>query len=273
MTGEHTTPRGWFVFRERSLLLIEHEGGLRLPHRHEVESFLDAATIDVELKAGDARPARLIDLSADHVPCSPFVARGIRELYAIDEALFMEAGRAIQLLEWRRDHRFCGRCGTPTLPSAEHTALECPSCGLLAFPRIAPAVIVAVEKDGTLLLAQSTRFRGGFFSVLAGFVEPGETLEETVHREIREEVGITVGDVRYFGSQSWPFPHSLMIGFTAKWVSGDIVVELSEIVEAAWYASDALPKIPPRISIARALIDDFLTRTDDHRRGRGGRGV
>jgi NAD+ diphosphatase len=268
MTDEAPPRDGWFVFRERSLLLVEHAGGVRLPHRQEIEAFLNDAALDIEMEAGDARPARLIDLAPDHEPVPPFVVRGIRELYAIDEALFMDAGRAIQLLEWRRDHRFCGRCGTPTRPSGEHSALECPSCGLLAFPRIAPAVIVAVEKDGRLLLAQSTRFRGGFFSVLAGFVEPGETLEETVKREILEEVGIVVGDIRYFGSQSWPFPHSLMIGFTATWVSGDIVVQQSEIVEADWYAPDALPRIPPRISIARTLIDDFLTRTAIHRRGR-----
>lgn len=254
---------GWFVFRSRALVLIERDGVVRLPLRDEVAPFLEAATLDAELHAGDARPARLIDLPAGHEPESPFIVRTIRELYSIDERLFIEAGRAIQLLEWRLDHRFCGRCGTPTRPSAAHSAMECPSCGLLAFPRIAPAVIVAVEKDGRLLLARSVRFPpGGFFSVLAGFVEPGESLEQTVHREILEEVGIAVADIRYYGSQSWPFPHSLMIGFTAKWVSGEIEVQPSEIIEAGWYAPDALPKIPPRISIARALIDDFVERND-----------
>jgi NAD+ diphosphatase len=136
--------------------------------------------------------------------------------------------------------------------------MKCPTCGLVAYPRISPAVIVLVRKGDQALLARSSRFRLPFFSTLAGFVEVGETLEETVVREIREEVGVTVGDVRYFGSQPWPFPHSLMVGFTARWESGELAPDGDEIAEAAWFSAGALPPVPPPLSIARRLIDAWV---------------
>jgi NAD+ diphosphatase len=140
-------------------------------------------------------------------------------------------------------------------------AKRCPRCGLDAFPRVAPAVICLVERaDGAALLARSPQFVAGMFSCLAGFVEPGETLEEAVAREVREEVGIEVTAIRYFGSQSWPFPHSLMVGFTAQWLSGDIEVDGIEITEAGWFEVDDLPDVPSSISIARRLIDDWRAR-------------
>ena len=129
---------------------------------------------------------------------------------------------------------------------------------MIAFPRISPAVIVLVEKDGQVLLARAQRFTADFYSVLAGFVEPGETLEETVHREIEEEVGIKVRNVRYFGSQPWPFPDSLMIGFTAAYLSGEIRIDKTEIIEAGWFDPEKLPTIPGKSSIARQLIDWFI---------------
>lgn len=180
----------------------------------------------------------------------------------VDEARWKLAGRAVQLVEWQRTHAYCGRCGTPTESAAGERARRCPGCRLLAFPRLAPAVIVLVERldDGRALLARNVNFPGAMFSCLAGFVEPGETLEEAVHREVGEEVGVSLGAVRYWGSQPWPFPHSLMVGFTAEWSSGEIVCQAGEIAEARWFAPDELPAIPPGISIARRLIDDWLGR-------------
>ncbi len=173
------------------------------------------------------------------------------------------AGRAVQLAEWARTHRFCGRCATPTEPSPTDRSMKCPACGLLAYPRLAPAMITLVTKgqpgpDQQVLLAQGVQFRSPMYSCLAGFVEPGESLEEAVIREVEEEVGIVVGSVDYRGSQPWPFPHSLMIGFRAAWESGEIVCEPSEIVDAQWYTRDALPPVPPPISIARKLIDAWV---------------
>jgi NAD+ diphosphatase len=179
---------------------------------------------------------------------------------------WLAAGRAVQLVEWARTHRFCGRCGERTAPAHNERAMRCGSCGLMAFPRLAPAMITLVTRgdpgpDQEALLARGVQWRAPMYSCLAGFVEPGESLEGAVVREVKEEVGLTVGDVRYQGSQPWPFPHSLMIGFRAEWVAGEIVCDPTEIAEAGWFRRDQLPMIPPGISIARRLIDEWLDET------------
>jgi NAD+ diphosphatase len=172
----------------------------------------------------------------------------------LDELRWIVAGRAVQLVAWDRTHRFCGRCGDATEMSTKDRSRRCPSCTLLAYPRLAPAVIMLVTRGDEVLLGRNVNFPGAMFSCLAGFVEPGETLEQAVVREIREEVGVVVGTPRYIASQPWPFPHSLMIGFTAEWVSGDIVVDPTEIAEAHWYSRQTLPTVPGGISIAGKLI-------------------
>ena len=139
-------------------------------------------------------------------------------------------------------------------------AKECCRCGHLVFPRISPAVIVLIERGDEVLLARAARFADGFYSVLAGFVEPGESLEEAVSREVEEESGITVKDIRYFGSQPWPFPDSLMIGFTARYAAGELRIDGKEILEGQWFSVDDLPRIPGKISIARRLIDWFIEK-------------
>jgi NAD+ diphosphatase len=178
------------------------------------------------------------------------------------ETEWMVAGRAVQIVEWARTHRFCGRCGTPNELVRGERAMKCPACSLTAYPRLAPAMITLVTRgDGDeqeALLARGVQFRGPMYSCLAGFVEPGESLEGAVIREVREEVGIDVTNVRYWGSQPWPFPHSLMIGFHADYAGGDIVCDPAEILDANWFRRDDLPNIPPRISIARKLIDVWL---------------
>jgi NAD+ diphosphatase len=173
------------------------------------------------------------------------------------------AGRAVQLAEWARTHRFCGRCGTPTEMQPNERATKCPACGLLSYPRLAPAMITLVTKgepgpDQLALLARGVQFRAPMYSCLAGFVEPGESLEAAVEREVFEEVGVRVRNVSYRGSQPWPFPHSLMIGFRAEWESGEITPDPTEIADANWYRRDEIPNIPPKISIARRLIDEWL---------------
>lgn len=175
------------------------------------------------------------------------------------------AGRAVQLVEWARTSRYCGRCGTATEAVAVERAMRCPACALVAYPRLAPAVIVLVRRGEEALLAQNGRFRGRMFSTVAGFVEPGETLEEAVRREVGEEVGVSLGDVDYFDSQPWPFPHSLMVGFVAEWESGDIEVDGEEIVEARWFRADRLPPLPPPVSIARRLIDRWRAEVEGAR--------
>ena len=198
---------------------------------------------------------------ADDVPpppgCEPIA---LRQLFGtISDEAFGVAGRALGLTAWDHDHRFCGRCGQRTAPSPTERARTCTSCGFAAYPRLSPAVIMLVERDGTCLLARNARTQMPFFSTLAGFVEVGETLEEAVAREVREEAGIEIRDIHYFGSQPWPFSGSLMIGFTAKWASGEVHADPTEIFDAGWFARDAIPVVPPKLSIARELIDAFVS--------------
>jgi NAD+ diphosphatase len=189
---------------------------------------------------------------------------GLRALWGqVAEPVWAVAGRAVQVIAWDRTHRFCGQCGGPTQPLADHRARRCEHCQLDVHPRLAPAVIVLVERsDGRALLARNTRFPTAFYSCLAGFVEPGETLEEAVQREVREEVGIEVTGARYFGSQPWPFPHSLMIGFVAEYASGELRPDGDEIAEAGWFSTSDLPLLPSEMSIARALIESWRRRSD-----------
>lgn len=185
----------------------------------------------------------------------------LRALWSrVPEPLWAVAGKAVQIVDWDRTHRFCGRCAAPTERFDADRSRRCPACGLSAYPRLAPAVITVVERGDDLLLAHGTRFPAPFYSALAGFVEPGESLEGAVVREIREEVGIEVDEVRYFGSQPWPFPHSLMIGFHARWSGGEIRIDPEEIADAQFFPKGDLPLIPPPISIARALIDAAVAR-------------
>ncbi len=209
---------------------------------------------------------RLGEVPCFTVPLEPEAARdglaalGLRELFGrLDPHLHRVAGRAFQVAEWFRTHAFCGRCGQPTRPLETERARACDRCGALYFPRISPAVIMLVERDERMLLAHNRRFRGPFYSALAGFVEPGESLEEAVEREVRDEVGIEVGDIRYFGSQPWPFPSQLMIGFFARHVAGEISLADGELDDARWFRRDGrLPELPGGFSIARRLIDAFL---------------
>jgi len=193
-----------------------------------------------------------------------------RTLFAdLPEATLHMVGRALACVEFEQQHRFCGRCAAPTTASGSATALgnepeervrTCPDCGLTFHPRIPPAVIVLVERGDRLLLARGANFPPGRFSAVAGFVEIGESLEQAARREVQEEVGIQIRDLRYFSSQPWPFGHSLMIGFHARYESGELRPDGVEIVEADWFSRDALPLLPPPISIARRLIEAFLGR-------------
>ncbi|PTY07382.1 NAD(+) diphosphatase [Opitutaceae bacterium EW11] len=165
---------------------------------------------------------------------------------------------ARQLLWWDRRHRFCGVCGTATVEVVEERARRCPQCGALYFPAVSPAVIVAVTRGDELLLAHNRNFRPGMFSLLAGFVDPGETLEQAVVREVSEEVSIRVNNLRYISSQPWPFPNSLMLGFRATHADGEIEVDGKEIEQAGWFKRTALPDIPRPGTVARQLIDAWL---------------
>jgi NAD+ diphosphatase len=199
---------------------------------------------------------------AEEVPESMPDDGGFVDLFSLygrlSEPEWIMAGRAVQIVDWGRSHRFCGRCGTKTEPSANDRSMVCPACTSVSYPRLAPAIITLVTRGDEALLARGVAFRAPMYSCLAGFVEAGESLEEALAREVKEEVGIEVADITYRSSQPWPFPHSLMLGFRATYAGGDIVCDPTEIADAQWYTRDNLPNIPPRISIARKLIDEWL---------------
>jgi NAD+ diphosphatase len=186
---------------------------------------------------------------------------GLRALYdGLSESHYAVAGRAAQIVAWDRDHQYCGRCGDPTERVPGERGRRCDSCDLTAYPRVSPAIIVLIERGDRILLARGRAFVPRRFGIIAGFVEPGESLEDAVRREVREEVGVELGGIDYFGSQPWPFPHGIMIGFRASHLRGEISLGDGELAEAGWYGVDDLPEIPARLSIARRLIDDWADR-------------
>ncbi len=251
----------WWVFRENGLLVQEVESGATLPHIEEITTLGVAPLRTQYLGTIGGDHCFVVEVDKATEPPDGMRFEGLRALYQrLPDDLFFLAGRAIQIIAWDRTHQFCGHCGTRTVYHKVDRATECPHCGLVNYPRIAPAVIVAVERGDELLLARNANFPAAFFSVLAGFVEAGESLEETVRRELREEVSIEVKEITYFGSQSWPFPNSLMVGFTATYAGGEICVDPREVTEAAWFRHDTLPRVPPGLSIARKLIDAFIEK-------------
>jgi NAD+ diphosphatase len=251
--------RAWFLVHPRGLV-VRRDGG-RVSPLGDVDVMALGLSGEGAHALGPLAGVEGLGLAMDEAgPLPPpFEVAPLRGLFgALDDASFMMAGKALQLVEWAATHRFCGRCATPTERVPTERCMRCPACGLLAYPRISPAIIVLVRRGDEALLARGTRFPVPFYSTLAGFVEVGESLEETLIREVREEVGLVVKEPRYFASQSWPFPHSLMVGFFATWESGEIRAEASEIVDAGWYRATELPVIPPRFSIARRLIDVWI---------------
>src|SRR5262245_48999842 len=248
----------WFALKENRVLLRAIGDALCVPVLEDFEQLsLDYSAVHYLGTLGGSH-CYAVQLTADSTPPGMTFKDLRSAMMILDENFAALTGRAFQIIQWDRTHQFCGQCGERTAPMAGERARKCPRCGLLQFPRLSPAIIVLVRRGRELLLARSRQTPPGMYSVLAGFVEPGETLEQAVEREVKEEVGIHVRNVRYFGSQPWPFPHSLMIGFTAEHAEGELEIDYNEMEDAGWYSVDRLPMLPPPISIARRLIDDFL---------------
>lgn len=252
----------WFAFRGPELL-VPSQGRASALESAEW-SALGLPTLAEPLQVGEIQGVACYAASLDSEiqPPEGMAFLGLRKLWGrMEEDVWKLAGRAFQLLEWDRNHRFCGRCGAETVASSGERSRTCPRCGLQHFPRLSPAVITLIEDDrGRVLLARSPHFAEGVYSTIAGFVEPGESLEECVAREIREEVGVEVRNIRYFGSQPWPFPNSLMIGFLADYAGGEIRIDPTEIEDARWFTPDDLPLLPSKLSIARSLVDHYLAK-------------
>lgn len=246
-----------------ALLVIVHDGQVLVDDRHSIffpfaSRQIPATDQVVGIGWVDDRPCYVVaDPGTPAQPGTRFV--GLRELFNhVDEESLGIAGRAVQVMEFLATRRFCGRCGAATALADHELSMVCPVCGQIEYPRLSPAIIVLIRDNDRCLLARSPRFPEGMYSVIAGFVEPGETIEHAVHREVQEEVGVRIRSVQYWGSQPWPFPNSLMIGFTAEYAGGQIAIDNREIEAAAWFGRDRLPRLPGPTSIAYALINDFL---------------
>ena len=207
-----------------------------------------------------------LDAIPEHFSGQP---KPVRELFnLISEKAAALAGRATQLLDWQKNHRYCGHCGAATVQKTGEFSKVCPACQLIVYPRISPVVMVLIGRGDELLLARGAHFKPGVFSALAGFVEAGETLEQCAVREVQEEVGVEICNLRYFKSQSWPFPASLMVAFFADYAGGMITPDPVEIEAAGWFSCSALPALPAPASIARQLIEAYCATRDSHQDGR-----
>ena len=247
----------YFLFCKDELLVKSEDNCAVIPCRKDLQN-LQLNKIQY-LGSIDGKNCFCGELNSDTTIPNTMYFKKLRELsHRLCEEMFWIAGRAIQIVNWNNDHKYCGRCGTLTKVLEGERAKKCSKCGLINYPRISPAIIVAVVKEGKLLLAHNNQSPKELYSVVAGFVEPGETFEDCVLREVREETGIAVKNIKYFGNQPWPFPNSLMIGFTAEYDSGEIQVDGKEIGHADWYSSSEMPLTPDSISIAKKLIDWFI---------------
>ncbi|MCW5575245.1 MAG: NAD(+) diphosphatase [Burkholderiales bacterium] len=248
------SPALWFAFQRGSILVSNAESaalpccctleehGVATVRHHYLGLLGNQHCYAAEIDEGQPLPAGWAPL-------------GLRDLFGmVDSTLAALSGRALQIIDWERDHQFCSRCGTPMRARTDERARACPSCRFTSYPPVSPAVMVLITRGRELLLARKAVWPAGRYSAIAGFVEPGEMLEDTVVRETREEVGVEVGELRYFGSQPWPFPHSLMVAFTAEYAGGPVRPDGVEIEEAAWFDAEALPRLPPSVSISRRLI-------------------
>lgn len=251
----------YYIFRRFGLLVKIANGQAHLPLNKDLISLNLDFVHQQFLGLLDGVPCFSAEVAENSKEPAGWTFLNLRRLFGlIDEDHFWVAGAAVQIVDWDRNHQFCGHCAQPTQSMKSERAKKCPNCGLVSYPRISPAIIVLVERENQILLARSKRHPLGLYSVLAGFVEPGETLEATVRREIKEEVGIEVSGIKYFGSQPWPFPNSLMIAFTCKHQSGEIDINDEEMADAGWYTPDNLPNIPAPISIARKMIDWYVNQ-------------
>lgn len=252
LTPEGKKTEQWYIF-SKDLLLIKAEDN-SLPER---PPFL--LQEDLYMGMHHNRHLYVGEITDPQLPHEGWIWRDLRTLYDIVPRYTSAiAGRALQLIDWSRTNKYCGCCGSPTFHRSHERCKECPSCHHLSYPKLAPAILALIKKENQILLARSPHFPNQMYSALAGYVDPGETLEQCVTREVFEEVGLKVNNIHYFGSQPWPFSKSLMIAFCCDWEEGEITIDPVEIEAAAWFNKTKLPTLPPPLSISRMLIEDTL---------------
>lgn len=240
----------YFIFNSKRELYLRDDNSIPLLESEKLNKF----NFNFKLYVGTYK----------NYPC--FVANAdaednfhsLHEVYDINKDTYLMGGRAVLINDWYLSHQYCGRCGTKTVMDEKDMMLKCPECGQMHYPRISPAVIMAIEKDNKLLMAKHSYHKEHSYALIAGFVEPGETIEDAVHRELMEEIGIKVKNIKYMRSQSWPFPNSLMIGFTGEYDSGEIKVDGDEILKAKWFSKEEIQMYSSDVSISAWLLQNFI---------------
>lgn len=249
----------WFLFDKNKILIKILENTITIP------SWEDIANLSI-INEGEHYLGRLMQVCCYTSNVTKFDTLPsnleFRDFRSIGDSLILDlylvAGKASEIIYWDKTHQYCSKCGTKTNPHKTERAMICPTCGFTAYPVISPAIIVAVSKADELLLAHNNNFPEGLYSTIAGFVEAGETFEHCVKREVYEETGILVKNIKYFTSQPWPFPNSIMIAFTAEYQAGEIKVDGIEIGDANWFKIESMPNLPMKSTVARKLIDNFI---------------
>ena len=251
----------WFIFYKDKLLLAKQGEKFAVPAGEEApvglcksSSVMEVGTMD------DGTPIKTFALNAPDINDTAFEWVDLRKsFHLLSREHYLKAGKCRELIYWDSNTQYCGTCGTPL---RMHTPISkrCPQCGREIWPALSPAIIVLVHKGNEALLVHARNFKGDYYGLVAGFVETGETLEEAVHREVAEETGITITNLRYFGSQPWPYPNGLMVGFEADYVAGNIHLQKEELSHGAWFSKENLPAVPDKLSIARKMIDHWRTQ-------------
>ncbi len=249
----------YFVFCNGEIMLEKrHDGTFTIPCCTEPPVAVKPGSEMLSVTTAEGTTVFTYDMEADAIDDSRYEMCGLRNsYYKLTDMLYKTAGKCEELLHWNRNTRYCGTCGG-LMRMHTDISKRCEKCGREVWPLLSTAVIVLIRKGDEVLLVHAKNFRGNFFGLVAGFVETGETLEEAVEREVLEETGLHIQNIRYFGSQPWPFPCGLMVGFNAEYLDGDIHLQDSEITAGAWFKKDNLPEIPEKLSIARKLIDNWI---------------
>lgn len=259
--AEQTGDDLFFIFHKNKILINENEGRISFTKLSEVKYLNDSLSYETYLGSYIGINCYCGELGTEVVLHEHQVFKDLRSLLTVfDEELFMVCGKAAQIIDWNKNHRYCGNCGSETLDKGGERAKQCKKCGQLFYPRISPAIIVAVTKEDKILLAHNKNFKNDMFSVVAGFVEPGENFEQCVMREVMEETGIKVKNIKYFASQPWPFPNSLMVAFTAEYEGGQVTPDGVEIDQADWFSYHSMPSVPGKGSVAGKLIHWYLNK-------------
>lgn len=254
----------WFVFCKTDVMLEKNgDGTYTIPLSEECPITLkEWQTPHRITPMDDGTEVRTVSIDAPITNQERYEMCGLRpSFYKLSKELYLKAGKCQEILYWDKNTQFCGVCGAPM---KLHTDISkrCTNCGKEVWPQLATAIIVLIHRGDDVLLVHARNFKGDFYGLVAGFVETGETLEEAVRREVMEETRLTITNLRYFGSQPWPYPCGLMVGFNADYVSGEVHLQRSELSKGAWFNKNNLPTIPEKLSIARKLLDNWLNEGD-----------